>query len=85
MFGNAMPKFPRCGSCKQEILLAPAHYESGVWTHTFCNEKAKIDLQRANEVAARYGLPPQETFKKRYNPNRTMQDNPQFFNRPYQI
>jgi hypothetical protein len=47
----------KCARCRREIHSDPA-FEDDLWYHRMCLEQGKKELQRANEIAARFGFPP---------------------------
>ena len=46
----------KCARCRREIYNDPA-FEDALWYHRVCLEQGKKELQRANEIAARFGFP----------------------------
>lgn len=47
----------KCARCRNSIESDPA-FEDALWYHRVCLEQGKRELQRANEIAARFGFPP---------------------------
>ena len=47
----------KCARCRREIFSDPV-YADGEWYHRVCEKQGKQELQRANEIAARFGFPP---------------------------
>ena len=48
----------KCARCRRVIHSDPA-FEDGLWYHRTCLEEGKRDLQRAQELAARFGFSPE--------------------------
>ena len=47
----------KCARCRQPIQSDPA-FDDDLWYHRACLEEGKRALQRAHELAARFGLVP---------------------------
>jgi hypothetical protein len=54
--GNAF-QGNKCARCRQPIQSDPA-FDDDLWYHRACLEEGKRALQRAHELAARFGLGP---------------------------
>jgi recombinational DNA repair protein (RecF pathway) len=54
--GNAF-QGNKCARCRQPIQSDPA-FDDDLWYHRACLEEGKRALQRAHELAARFGLVP---------------------------
>jgi hypothetical protein len=54
--GNAF-QGKKCARCRQALQSDPA-FEDDLWYHRACLEEGKRALQRAHELAARFGLVP---------------------------
>jgi hypothetical protein len=50
-------KGKKCARCRQAIQSDPA-FEDNLWYHCACLEEGKRALQRAQELAARFGFVP---------------------------
>ena len=50
----------KCARCRQPIQSDPA-CDDVLWYHRACLEEGKRALQRAEELAARFGLMPKDT------------------------
>jgi len=50
----------KCARCRQAIHSDPA-FEDELWYHRSCLEEGKRALQRAHELAARFGFLPADS------------------------
>ena len=57
--GNAFHE-KKCARCRKVIHSDPA-FEDDLWYHRTCLEEGKRDLQRAHELAARFGFLPEHS------------------------
>ena len=48
----------KCARCGKPIGTVNITYRDDLWFHIDCVKQGEIELQRANEIAARYGFPP---------------------------
>ena len=50
----------KCARCRQAIQSDPA-FDDHLWYHRSCLEEGKRALQRAHELAARFGVAPADS------------------------
>ena len=50
----------KCARCRQAIQSDPV-FEDNLWYHHACLEEGRRALQRANELAARFGFVPADS------------------------
>jgi len=57
---GAVIQAQKCARCRQTIQSDPA-FDDDLWYHRTCLEEGKQDLQRAHELAARFGFSPEHS------------------------
>ena len=75
-YGNNVSNKP-CSRCHKPIGTKNLHFQDGMWWHRACWDEGVVELERANEIAKRFGFAPSALTGLPILPN--MQGNAEFW------